>query len=96
MKVSFVKGDPARDDSLAPEDAELIGRLRAEIEAWKPRRGPDLRDLMVRVGPIRNLWVFYPAMSVLLIAVLIGAFLVMTTLGIGSLGTHPVNANLGR
>ena len=79
-----------------PADAELIGRLRSEIDGWKPRRGPDLRDLMARAGATRNLWVFYPAMSAVLIIVLLEAFLLMISLHIGSLGGQPLPAHLGR
>ena len=81
---------------LAPGDVELVGRLRAEIDGWKPRCGPDLRDLMARAGAVRNLWVFYPAMSAVLAIVLIEAFLLMVSLHIGSLGGQPVQAHLGR
>jgi len=94
--VSFVKGDPEREEALASGDADLVGRLRGEIDGWKPRRGPDLRDLMVRAGAVRNLWVFYPAMSAVLAIVLIEAFLLMVSLHIGSLGGQPVQAHLGR
>lgn len=77
-----------------PGDAQLIGRLRADIDRWKPRRGPDFNDLMVRCGRRVNTWVFYPAMSVVLVAILVIAFLVMTTLHIGSLGAQPVHSHL--
>ena len=91
-----MKGDPEREGSLSPNGAELIGRLRAEIGRWKPRRGPDYQDLMVRVGGGLNRWTFYPVMSAVLVAILIVAFLVMTTLHIGSLGGQSVHAQLGR
>ena len=92
----FVKGDPERDGVLTPADAELIGRLRSEINGWKPRRGPDTRDLLVRAEDVRNLWVFYPAMSAVLVIVLLEAFLIMVSLHIGSLGGQPVPAHIGR
>jgi hypothetical protein len=96
VKVSFVKGDPDRDGVFAPGDGDLIGRLRSEIDGWKPRRGPDLRDLLARAAANRNLWVFYPAMSAVLVIVLLEAFLLMISLHIGSLGGQPVHAQLGR
>jgi hypothetical protein len=96
MKVYFVKGDPEREGSRAPGEAELIGRLRAEIGGWKPRRGPDFRELVARAEASVSLWVFYPAASAALILILLGAFIVMTTLHIGSLGGQPVHAQLGR
>jgi hypothetical protein len=89
VKVSFVEGDPEREGVLAPGDAELIGRLRSEIDGWKPRRGPDFRDLMSRAGAVRNLWVFYPAMSAVLVIVL------LISLHIGSLGGQTVQAHIG-
>jgi hypothetical protein len=96
VKVSFVKGDPEREGVLAPGAADLIGRLRSEIDGWKPRRGPDLRDLLARAGATRNLWVFYPAMSAVLVIVILEAFLLMLALHIGSIGGQPVQAHLGR
>jgi hypothetical protein len=90
-----VEGDPEREGVLAPGDAELIGRLRSEIDGWKPRRGPDFRDLMSRAGAVRNLWVFYPAMSAVLVIVLLEAFLLMISLHIGSLGGQTVQAHIG-
>ena len=94
--MSFVKGDPEREGVFAPADAEFIGRLQGEVDRWKPRRGPDLTDLMARAGAGRNLWVFYPAMSAVLVIVLLEAFLLMVSLHIGSLGGQPVQAQLGR
>ena len=91
-----MEGDPEREGSLSSAGAELIARLRDEVDGWKPRRGPDYRDLMARVGGGLNRWTFYPAMSALLILILILAFLVMTTLHIGSLGGQPIHAQLGR
>ena len=89
-------GDPEREGSLPPGGAELIERLQAEIGSWKPRRGPDYSDLISRAGGGLNRWAFYPVMSAVLAAILIAAFLVMTTLHIGSLGGQPVHALLGR
>jgi len=79
-----------------PGDADWIGRVRGENDGWKPRRGPDFRDLIARAGAARNLWVFYPAMSAVLVIVILEAFLLMISLHIGSLGGQPVQAHLGR
>jgi hypothetical protein len=92
--VSFVKGDPEREELLLPAEAEIARRIRADLAGWKPRRGPDFADLLVRSGLKVNTWIFYPAMSAVLVAILLIAFLLMTTLHVGSLGAQPVHSQL--
>jgi hypothetical protein len=77
-----------------PGDAAVIARLREELDGWNPRHRPNFNDLMSRAGARVNAWVFYPAMSAVLVAILVGAFLVMTTLHIGSLGGQPVHSSI--
>ena len=57
---------------------------------------PGMLPMFARAGAARNLWVFYPAMSAVLVIVILEAFLLMISLHIGSLGGQPVQAHLGR
>jgi hypothetical protein len=64
--------------------------IRAEVDTWKPRRGPDWSDLMIRLaaaGP--SPWVLYPTASAALVVILFTAYLVGSWLQIGALAPQP-------
>jgi hypothetical protein len=64
--------------------------IRAEVDTWKPRRGPDWSDLMIRLaasGP--SPWVLYPAASAALVVILVTAYVVGSWLQIGALAPEP-------
>jgi hypothetical protein len=69
--------------------------VRAEVETWKPRRGPDWSDFMIRLaaaGP--SPWVVYTTASAALVVILLTAFLVGSWLQIGALAPQPVQVHL--
>lgn len=78
-----------------PSEADLSRMIRSEVETWKPRRGPDWPDILIRIassGP--SPWVIYTAASAALVVILIAAFLVGSALDLGGLGLQPAQVHL--
>ncbi len=72
-----------------PDD--VVRRIQTDISTWTPKRGPRWAALQesVRERP-RQLLKIYAFAGFALAAILIGAFLAMSALDIGSLATQPV------
>ncbi len=84
-----------RGGQNTPSEADVSRMIRAEVETWKPRRGPDWSDLMIRLaaaGP--SPWVIYTAASAALVVILIGAFLAGSWLQIGALAPQPISTHV--
>ena len=84
-----------RGGQSAPSEAEVSRMVRARVETWTPRRGPDWSDLMIRLaaaGP--SPWVIYTTASAALVVILIGAFLVGSWLQIGALAPQPITSHV--
>jgi hypothetical protein len=78
-----------------PSETDVGRIIRAEVETWKPRRGPDWSDLMIRLaaaGP--SPWVIYTAASAALVVILFGAFLAGSWLEIGALAPQPISTHV--
>jgi hypothetical protein len=91
VKVPYVEDNATRGGSNTPSEAELSRMIRAEMETWTPRRGPDWPDLMVRLaGSGPSPWVVYSAASAALVVILVSAFLVGSWLHLGALAPQPV------
>lgn len=78
-----------------PSETDVSRMIRAEVETWTPRRGPDWSDLMIRLaaaGP--SPWVVYTAASAALVVILVGAFLVGSYLEIGALAPQPISTHV--
>ena len=78
-----------------PSETDVSRMIRAEVETWTPRRGPDWSDLMIRLaaaGP--SPWVIYSAASAALVVILVGAFLVGSWLEIGALAPQPISTHV--
>ena len=91
MKVPYVEDNATQGGQSAPSETDVSRMVRAEVETWKPRRGPDWSDLMIRLaaaGP--SPWVIYTAASAALVVILIGAFLVGSWLQVGALAPQPI------
>jgi len=68
--------------------------IRAKVETWKPRHGPDWSDLMIRLaaaGP--SPWVVYTTASAALVVILITACIIGSWLQIGALAPQPINSH---
>jgi len=78
-----------------PSEADVSRAIRAEVETWNPRRGPDWSDLMIRLaaaGP--SPWVIYSAASAALVVILLTAFVVGSYLQIGALAPQPIDTHV--
>ena len=74
-----------------PSETDVSRLIREEVDTWKPRRGPDWSDLMIRLaaaGP--SPWMIYTAASAALVVILVGAFLLGSWLQIGALAPEPI------
>jgi hypothetical protein len=69
--------------------------IRTTVDTWKPRRGPDWSDLMVRIaGSGPPAWVLYTTASAALVVILLAAFLIGSALQLGALAPQPIQVNL--
>ncbi len=95
MKVPYVEDKTTRGGFDAPSEADLSRIVRGTVETWKPRRGPDWSDLMIRIaaaGP--SPWVVYTTASATLVVILFAAFLIGSWLQLGALAPQPVPTHL--
>ncbi|TMG68873.1 MAG: hypothetical protein E6H86_04155 [Chloroflexi bacterium] len=85
---------PTQGGPTTPSESDVSRMVRATVETWKPRRGPDWSDLMIRLaaaGP--SPWVVYTTASAALVVILFAAYLVGSWLQIGALAPQPVNTH---
>ena len=78
-----------------PSEDDVSRMIRDTVESWRPQRGPDWPDILMRlagVGP--PVWVLYTAASAALILILLSAFLIGSALQLGSLAPQPIPSNL--
>lgn len=91
MKVPYVEDNATRGGQNLPSETDVSRRIRAGVESWEPRRGPDWSDLMIRLaaaGP--SPWAIYATASAALVVILFAAFLVGSWLQIGALAPQPI------
>lgn len=97
MKVPYVSDNATQEGSNTPSEADVSRMIRAEVETWKPRRGPDWPDILMRIaasGP--SPWVVYTAASAALVVILVTAFVIGSYFEIGALASHPVESRVPR
>lgn len=95
MKVPYVEDKATQGGSNSPSETDVSRMIRAEVETWKPRRGPDWSDMMIRLaaaGP--SPWAIYTMASAALVVILITAFLVGSWLQIGALAPQPISTHV--
>ena len=95
MKVPYVSDNATKEGPNTPSETDVARMVRAEVDAWKPRRGPDWPDILMRVaaaGP--SPWVVYAAASAALVVILVSAFIVGSYFEIGALASHPVESQV--
>ena len=69
--------------------------IRAEVDSWTPRKGPDWTDVLIRIaGSGPSPWVVYTTASVSLVVILIAAYIVGSALHLGALGPPPAQVHL--
>ena len=92
--MPYVEDKATRGGQSTPSEADVSRMVRAKVETWKPRHGPDWSDLMIRLaaaGP--SPWVVYTTASAALVVILITAFIVGSWLQIGALAPQPINSH---
>ena len=95
MKVPYVEDKSTQGGANAPSESDVSRMIRAEVETWNPRRGPDWSELMVRLaatGPAP--WVVYSSASAALVVILVGAFLIGSWFQLGGLGLEPIQSHV--
>jgi len=70
---------------------DVVRVIKADVSTWTPERGPRWAALWgsVQERP-RRLFKIYAVAGVALAAILVGAFIAMSALDIGSLASQPV------
>jgi hypothetical protein len=86
VKVPYVEDKTTEGGSNSPSDSDLTRMIRAEVDTWTPRRGPDWTDVLIRIaGTGPSPWLVYTTASAALVVILIAAYLVGTALQLGAL-----------
>jgi hypothetical protein len=86
VKVPYVEDKPTQGGFSTPSETDLTRMIRAEVDSWTPRKGPDWTDVLIRIaGSGPSPWVVYTAASVCLVVILIAAYIVGSALQIGAL-----------
>jgi hypothetical protein len=95
MKVPYVSDNATKEGLNAPSDADVSRMIRAEVDTWKPRHGPDWPDVLIRIASLGpSPWVIYTAASAALVVILFSAFLIGSYFHIGALGAPPVESQV--
>jgi hypothetical protein len=95
MKVPYVEDKPTPGGIRTPSEVDVARMIRAEVETWTPRRGPDWTDILIRMaGTGPSAWFVYTTASAALVVVLIAAYLVGSVLQLGALGPPPAQVHL--
>jgi hypothetical protein len=78
-----------------PSEVDVARMVRAEVETWTPRRGPDWTDILIRMaGTGPSPWVVYTTASAALVVILIAAYLIGSVLQLGDLAPPPSQVHL--
>ena len=86
MKVPYVEDKTTQGGFGSPSEADLTRMIRAEVDSWTPRKGPDWTDILIRIaGSGPSPWVVYATASVAMVVILIAAYLVGSALELGAL-----------
>jgi len=69
--------------------------IRAEVDSWTPRKGPDWTDVLIRIaGSGPSPWVVYTTASAAMVVILVAADLVGSALQLGALAPPPAQVHL--
>jgi len=86
VKVPYVEDKTTKGGFSSPSESDLTRMIRAEVDSWTPRKGPDWTDVLIRIaGSGPSPWVVYATASVAMVVILIAAYLVGSALQLGAL-----------
>jgi hypothetical protein len=90
-----VEDNSTQGGSSPSSEAEFSRMIRAEVESWHMRRGPDWPDILMRVAAVGpSPWLVYAAASGALVVILVSAYLIGSWLQLGALAPQPVQVHL--
>ena len=93
--MPYVEDKPTQGGFGLPSEDDLGRMIRTTVDEWKPRRGPDWSDLMVRIaGTGPPAWLLYTTASAALVVILIAAYLVGSAMHLGALAPQPIPGNI--
>jgi hypothetical protein len=95
VKVPYVEDNSTQGGRTAPSETDVGRVIRAEVETWNPRRGPDWSDMMIRLaaaGP--SPWVIYSIASAAMVVILVTTFVLGSWLQIGALAPQPIDTHV--
>jgi hypothetical protein len=96
VKVPYVEDKPTPGGFSTPSEVDVARMIRAEVESWNPRRGPDWTDILIRMaGTGPSPWVVYTTASAALVVILIAAYLIGSALQLGALAP-PADVHIHR
>jgi hypothetical protein len=88
VKVPYVEDKTTRGGFSSPSEEDVARMVRAEVDSWIPRKGPDWTDVLIRIaGSGPSPWVVYTTASAALVVILIAAYVIGSALQIGALAT---------
>jgi hypothetical protein len=95
VKVPYVSDNATQGGSPTPSESDFTRIVRSEVDGWKPRRGPDWSDLLIRVAGVGpSPWVLYTTASAALVVILVTAYVVCSWLQIGALAPQTVQSHV--
>jgi hypothetical protein len=88
VKVPYVEDKTTRGGFSSPSEEDVARMIRAEVDSWTPRKGPDWTDILIRIaGTGPSPWVVYTTASAALVVILIAAYVIGSALQLGALAT---------
>jgi hypothetical protein len=95
VKVPYVEDKTTRGGFSSPSEDDVARMIRAEVDSWTPRKGPDWTDILIRIaGTGPSPWVVYTTASAALVVILIAAYVIGSALQLGALATPPAQVHL--
>ncbi len=93
--MPYVEDKTTRGGFSSPSEEDVARMVRAEVDSWMPRKGPDWTDILIRIaGSGPSPWVVYTTASAALVVILIAAYVIGSALQIGALATPPAQVHL--
>jgi hypothetical protein len=88
VKVPYVEDKTTRGGFSSPSEDDVARMIRAEVDSWTPRKGPDWTDILIRIaGTGPSPWVVYTTASAALVVILIAAYVIGSAFQVGALAT---------